>query len=157
MEDVVELYTTPADPGHPVVCYDESPTQLIGETRHPQPAQPGKAERIDHEYKRNGTANLIVLVDAHTPWREVKVTEHRSSVDLAECMRDLVDVHYPCAERIGVVLDNVSTHTQGALYQAFMPEEARRILRRLEFHYVPKHASWLNLVEIEIGVVVSQC
>jgi transposase len=157
MEDVVELYTAPKDPAHPVVCFDESPTQLIGEARHPLPREPGKPERIDHEYRRNGTANLFVFVDAHAPWRHVKVTEQRTCIDFAHCMRDLVDLHYPEAEKIRVVLDNLSTHTQGALYQAFCPEEARRILRRLEFHYVPKHASWLNLVEIEIGVLVSQC
>jgi transposase len=157
MEDVVELYTSEKDPAHPVVCFDESPVQLIGETRHPMPMEPGKPERIDHEYRRNGTANLFVFVDAHDSWRHVKATERRTCVDFAHCMRDLVDAHYPAAEKIRVVLDNLSTHTQGALYQAFSPEEARRILRRLEFHYVPKHASWLNLVEIEIGVLATQC
>lgn len=157
MEDVVELYTQPTDEKHPVVCFDESPVQLIGETRTPQPAEPGKPARLDHEYKRNGTANLFVTVDVHRSWRHVKVTEHRTCVDFAHCMQELVDVHYPEADKIRVVLDNLSTHTAGALYQAFAPEQARRILRRLEFHYVPKHASWLNLVEIEIGVLVSQC
>lgn len=157
MEDVVELYTQPADEKHPVICFDESPVQLVGETRTPMRAEPGKPARIDHEYKRNGTANLFVSVDVHRSWRDVKVTEHRTSVDFAHCMRELVDVHYPEAEKLRIVLDNLSTHSPGALYQAFAPEEARRILRRLEFHFVPKHASWLNLVEIEIGVLASQC
>ena len=105
----------------------------------------------------NGTANVFMFLDAHAPWRHAKVTERRTCVDFAECMRELVDVHYPGYARIKVVLDNLSTHTAGALYETFPPEEARRILRRLEFHYTPKHASWLNMVEIEIGVLVAQC
>jgi transposase len=111
----------------------------------------------DCEYRRNGTANLFVFLDAHRSWRKVKVTERRAAEDFAACMRDLVDVHYPRAERIRLVLDNLSTHSAGALYQAFPADEARRVLRRLEFHYVPKHASWLNMVEIEIGVLARQC
>ena len=126
-------------------------------SRQPIPAEPGQLERYDYEYRRNGTANLFVFLDAHRPWRKVKVTDRRTAADFAECMRDLVDVHYPDAERIRVVLDNLSTHTPGALYEAFPPHEARRILRRLEFHYTPKHASWLNMVEIEIGVLRGQC
>jgi hypothetical protein len=140
-----------------VICFDESPTQLIGEVRQPIPAEPGQLERYDCEYKRNGTANLFVFLDVHRPWRKVKVTENRAAVDFATCMRDLADVHFPKAERIRVVLDNLSTHSAGALYQVFPPYEARRLLRRLEFHYVPKHASWLNMVEIEIGVLRGQC
>ena len=157
MEDVVDLYTEPADEKNPVICLDESPTQLIGEVRIPILPQPGTAGRMDYEYQRNGTANLFVSVNVHKPWRHVEVTEHRTAVDFAYRMKDLVDTHYPDAEKIRVVLDNLSTHTPGALYQAFPPEEARRILRRLEFHFVPKHASWLNMVEIEIGVLRSQC
>src|SRR5215472_12875311 len=157
MEDVLDLYAEPPDPDRPVVCFDESPTQLIGEVRTPIPAKPGQLERYDCEYRRNGTANLFVFVDAHRPWRKVKVTESRTAVDFAGCMRELADVHFPKAERIRVVLDNLSTHSPGALYQAFPAEEARRVLRRLEFHYVPKHASWLNMVEIEIGVLAAQC
>src|SRR5215510_2740062 len=134
MEDVLDLYAEQPDRKRPVVCFDESPTQLIGEVRQPVKAKPGQLERYDCEYKRNGTA-----------------------IDFATCMRELVDVHFPRAERIRVVLDNLSTHTAGALYQAFPPAEARRLLHRLEFHYVPKHASWLNMVEIEIGVLRSQC
>jgi transposase len=157
MEDVLELYTQPADDANPVVSFDESPTQLIGEVRIPIPPEPGTAGRIDYEYQRNGTANLFVFVDVHQPRRHVKVTEHRTAVDFAYCMRDLADIHYPEADKIRVVLDNLSTHTPGALYQAFPPDEARRILRRLEFHFIPKHASWLNMVEIEIGVLARQC
>ena len=157
MEDVLDLYAEAPDPQRPVVCFDETPTQLIGEVRIPIPAQPGQIERYDFEYRRNGTANLFVFIDAHRSWRKVKVTDRRTAYDFAECMRDLVDVHYPNTERIRVVLDNLSTHSAGALYGAFPPEEARRLLRRLEFHYVPKHASWLNMVEIEIGVLRGQC
>ncbi len=157
MEDVLELYAAPADLARPVISFDESPTQLIGEVREPIPPRPGQPERYDSEYKRNGTANLFIFLDVHHPWRHVKVTDRRTSIDFAECMRDLVDQHYPSAEVIRVVLDNLSTHSQAALYEAFDPEEARRILRRLEFHHTPKHASWLNMVEIEIGVLRTQC
>jgi len=157
MEDVLDLYAEPPDPKRPVVCFDESPVQLIGETRLPIPPAPGRIERYDCEYRRHGTANLFVFLDAHRSWRKVKVTERRTAVDFALCMRDLADEHYPKAERIRVVLDNLSTHSPGALYQAFPAQEARRLLRRIEFHYVPKHASWLNMVEIEIGVLAGQC
>jgi transposase len=157
MEDVLDLYAEEPDPKRPVVCFDESPTQLIGEVRQPIPAEPGQPERFDYEYRRNGTANLFVFLDVHQPWRHVKVTDHRTATDFAGCMRDLVDTHYPTAERIRVVLDNLSTHTAGALYETFAAPEAHRILQRLEFHYTPKHASWLNMVEIEIGVLRGQC
>ena len=157
MEDVLDLYAEPADPKRPVVCFDESPVQLIGEVRQPIPAAPGRRERYDCEYRRNGTVNLFVFLDAHRAWRRVKVTQRRTAEDYAHCMRDLVDVHYPDAETIRIVQDNLSTHSAGALYQAFAPAEARRILRRLELHYTPKHASWLNMVEIEIGVLHGQC
>jgi transposase len=157
MEDVLDLYAEAPDPKRPVVCFDESPVQLIGETRQPIPAEPGRIERYDYEYCRNGTVNLFIFLDVHRPWRKVKVTERRAAEDYAKCMRDLVDVHYPDAETICVVQDNLSTHSAGALYRAFPPAEARRILRRLEFHYTPKHASWLNMVEIEIGVLRGQC
>lgn len=157
MEDILALYTEPADETHPVVCLDESPTQLIGEVRDPSPVQPGTPARSDAEYQRNGTANLFVWVDAHHPHRHVEVTEHRTAIDFAHVVRDLVDEHYPKAEKIRVVVDNLSTHTPAALYQAFDAPEARRLARRLEFHYTPKHASWLNMVEIEIGVLKKQC
>jgi transposase len=157
MEDVLDLYGETPNPDHPVVCFDESPTQLIGEVRQPIPAQPGQLERYDCEYKRNGTTNLFVFLDAHRSWRAVKVTDRRAAADFANCMRDLVDLHYPQAERIRVVMDNLSTHSAAALYQSLPAAEARRLLRRLEFHYTPKHASWLNMVEIEIGVLRGQC
>jgi transposase len=157
MEDVLELYTNAPEVGTAVVCFDETPRQLIGEARVPVTPEPGRAARRDYEYRRNGTANVFMFLDAHGPWRHAKVTERRTAVDFAECMRDLVDVHRPDCERIKVVMDNLSTHGPAALYQAFAPEEARRILRRLEFHFTPKHASWLNMVEIEIGVLVGQC
>ena len=157
MEDVLALYAEPADPRRPVVCVDETPRQLIGDARVPIPAESGKPRRVDYEYVRNGTANVFMFVDVNRPWRHAKVTDHRTGLDFAECMRDLVDEHYPDADRIRVVLDNLSTHTAAALYHAFEPAEARRILSRIEFHFTPKHASWLNMVEIEIGVMVRQC
>jgi transposase len=157
MEDVLDLYAEPPDPKRPVVCFDESPTQLIGEVRQPLPPEPGRLARYDYEYRRNGTANLFVALDAHRPWRKVKVTERRTAVDFAACMRELAEVDFPDAERIRVVLDNLSTHAPGSLYEAFPAPEARRVLRRLEFHFTPKHASWLNMAEIEIGVLRGQC
>ena len=157
MEDVLDLYAEAPDPERPVVCFDESPVQLIGEVREPIPPEPGQLERYDYEYRRNGTANLFVFLDAHRPWRKVKVTARRTAKDYAQCMRELVDVDYPKAACIRVVQDNLSTHSAGSLYETFPPAEARRILRRLEFHYTPKHASWLNMVEIEIGVLQGQC
>jgi transposase len=157
MEDVLDLYAETPDPKRPVVCFDESPTQLIGEVREPIPASPGQLERYDCEYRRNGTANLFVFLDAHKPWRTVKVTGRRAAEDFAQCMREISDVHFPKADKIRVVMDNLSTHSPSALYQVFPAQEARRVLRRLEFHYTPRHASWLNMVEIEIGVLRSQC
>jgi hypothetical protein len=157
MEDVLDLYAEEADPMRPVVCFDESQTQLIGEVREPIPAAPGLPERYDCEYRRNGTANLFVFLDAHKSRRQVKVTDRRTARDFAVCMRDLVDIHYASATRIRVVMDNLSTHTVGALYEAFPALEAHRVLQRLEFYYTPKRASWLNMVEIEIGVLRSQC
>jgi transposase len=157
MEDVLDLYAEEPDQKRPVVCFDETPRQLIGEARVPVAAKPGKVARFDYEYVRNGTANVFMFVDVNRPWRHAKVTDRRACADFAECMRELVDVHYPGAERIRVVMDNLSTHSAAALYETFDAVEARRILRRLEIHYTPKHASWLNMVEIEIGVMVSQC
>src|SRR6516165_1954486 len=157
MEDVLDLYAEEPDRKRPVVCFDESPTQLIGEVRESIPAAPGQRRRYDYEYRRNGTVNLFVSVDAHRGWRNVIVTHHRAARDFAEYMRGLVDVHYPKAEVIRVVMDNLSTHSPGALYEAFPAPEAHRILHRLEFHYTPKHASWLNMAELEIGVLRGQC
>ena len=157
MADVLDLYSEEPDPNRPVICFDESPIQLIGEVRESIPAKPGRIERFDCEYKRNGTANLFVFLDVHRSWRRVKVTDRRAAVDFAQCMRDLVDLHFPETEKIRVVMDNLSTHSPSSLYNSFPPAEARRILRRLEFHHTPKHASWLNMVEIEIGVLRTQC
>lgn len=157
MEDLLDLYAEPPDPKRPVVSFDETPVQLIGETRVPVPARPGRRRRVDYEYKRNGTANIFVMVDRHRGWRHVEVTDRRTKLDFAIQMRKIVDEYYPHADLIRVTLDNLSTHTRAALYEAFEPAEARRILRKLEFHYTPKHASWLNMVEIEIGVLSKQC
>lgn len=157
MEDVLDVYAAPLDPDCPQVCFDERPVQLLGEVYAPLPAQPGQVRRYDYEYERNGTANLFVMCQPLAGWREVKVTDQRKKVDFAQCMKDLVDVHFPEAEMIRVVLDNLNTHTPGALYEAFAPQEARRILRKLEFHYTPKHGSWLNMAEIEISILSRQC
>ena len=157
MEDVLDTYAKPRDPERPLVCFDETFTQLIEETRTPIPASAGRPACIDYEYRRNGTSNLFVFVAPHEGWRHVKCTPQKGNADFAECMRDLVDVHFPDALLIRVVLDNLSTHRPGALYKTFPPEEARRILRKIEFHYTPKHGSWLNMAEIEIGILNRQC
>jgi transposase len=157
MEDVLDLYAEPYDPRRPVVCFDEQSYQLIAEVRVPLPAAPGRPERVDYEYRRQGTANLFLTFEPLAGWRHVEVTERRTSAEFAQQMRALVDVHYPDAERIAVVLDNLSTHSPAALYQAFPPAEARRLLKRLEFHYTPKHGSWLNMAELEFSVLDRQC
>lgn len=157
MEDVLELYHEPYDPVRPVVCFDEGTKQLIGETRTVLPMAPGQPLRYDYEYERHGTCNLFMFFSPLVAWRYVKVTERRTMVDFAHCMRDLVDVHFPDVEVIRVVLDNLNTHKPASLYEAFAPAEARRILERLEFHFTPKHGSWLNMAEIELNVLGSQC
>lgn len=157
MEDVLEVYGEAYKPWQPVICFDERPCVLHGDGRPGTPAQQGQPARYDYEYTRNGTANLFMLYQHGAGWRHAKVTERRTKADFAECMRDLVDVHFPQAEKIRVVLDNLATHTPGALYAAFPPAEARRILSKLDFHFTPKHASWLNMVEIELAVLVKQC
>jgi hypothetical protein len=157
MEDVLDLYEAPADPKRPRVCFDEMPLQLISETRAPLPARPGQAQRFDYEYRREGTCNLFLFFSPDTAWREVKVTQRRTALDFAHCMRELVDVHFPEAEVVRVVLDNLNTHTPASLYQAFPAEEARRITERLQFHHTPKHASWLNMAEVEFSVLGKQC
>jgi hypothetical protein len=157
MEDVLDLYAEPMKAWQPVVCVDERPCVLHGETRSALPAQPGRVARYDYEYQRNGTCNLFMVFQPLAGWRHAKVTEQRTKTDFAELLRELVDVHFPQAEKIRVVLDNLNTHTPASLYTAFPPAEARRILGRLEFHYTPKHASWLNMVEIELSVLVHQC
>lgn len=157
MEDVLELYEEPYDPKRPVVCFDEMPYQMVAEKRTPLPQKPGRPQRYDYEYERKGMVNIFTFFEPQRGWRHLDVTDRRTAVDFAEEMRRLVDEHYPEAEKVRVVLDNLNTHTGAALYQAFAPEEARRILRRLEFHYTPKHASWLNMVEIELSVLSRQC
>jgi len=157
MEDVLDLYHEPPDAKRPLVCFDETPEQLIGETRVPIPASPSQTERVDYEYERKGMVNLFMFIAPWLGWRHVKVTERKGNIDFAECMRDLVDTHFANAERVRVVLDNLSTHRPGALYKAFPAAEARRILKRIEFHYTPKHGSWLNMAEIEIGIMNRQC
>ena len=157
MEDVLDLYAEPLDPRRPQVCFDERPIQLLAEVHDPVPMRPGQVRRYDYEYERCGTANLFVMCQPLAGWRAVKATDQRKKVDFAECMRDLVDVHFPEADVIRVVLDNLNTHTLGALYEAFEPAEARRIARKLEFHFTPKHGSWLNMAEIEIAILSRQC
>ena len=157
MEDVLELYAEPVKPWQPVVCFDERPCVLHGDTRPSTPAQPGQAARYDYEYQRKGSCNLFMMFQPRAGWRHAKVTDQRKKADFATCMRELVDVHFPCAEKIRVVMDNLNTHTPASLYAAFPPAEARRVLSKLEFHYTPKHASWLNMVEIELSVLVHQC
>ncbi len=157
MEDVLETYEKPYEPKIPMVCFDERPCQLISETRHSLPPEPGQPERYDYEYQREGTCNIFAFFQPHAGWRHMKVTERRTAQDFAYCMKDLVDIFFPFALLIRVVLDNLNTHTPAALYQTFPPEEARRILSKLEFHYTPKHGSWLNMVEIELSVLSRQC
>jgi hypothetical protein len=157
MEDVLELYHKAYDPLRPVVCFDEGTKQLIGETRTPWPMRPGEALRYDYEYERLGTCNLFMFFAPLCAWRHVKVTDRRTMIDFAYCMRDLVDVHFPEAKVVVVVLDNLNTHKLATLYEAFEPAEARRILERLEFHFTPKHGSWLNMAEIELNVLNGQC
>jgi DDE superfamily endonuclease len=157
MEDVLEVYTRPHDPKRPLVCMDETSKQLIGETRLPLPLRAGRPRRYDYEYTRKGVSNLFILFEPLAGRRQVKVTDQRTSRDWAELMRELVDEHYPQAEVITLVLDNLNTHTTASLYEAFAPEEARRIAQRLELHHTPKHGSWLNMAEIELSVLTQQC
>ena len=157
MEDVLDLYAEPYDVQQPVVCFDETSKQLIKETRPALPACPGQVERVDYEYERNGTRNLFMMVEPLAGWRHVAVTQQRTKVDFAHMMQYLVDGVYPQATCIRVVLDNLNTHCPAALYEAFPPEEARRLLKRLDFHYTPKHGSWLNMAELELSVFARQC
>lgn len=157
MEDVLDEYARAYDPREPSVCFDERPCQLLADKYLPEAVKPGQAARYDYEYERRGSCNLFMTFQPQLGWRHAKVTEQRTKTDFAECMRELVDVHFPHADRIHVVLDNLSTHSFAALYHAFPPDEALRIKRKLVFHYTPKHASWLNMVEIELSVLVKQC
>jgi hypothetical protein len=157
MEDVLELYAEPLDAARPVVCMDELSKALHGQVAEPTPAQPARPAREDYEYKRKGTANLFLLLCPLLGWRHLEVTARRSYHEFAHLMRALVDVYFPAAAVIRVVLDNLNTHVLGALYETFPPEEARRIAKRLEFHYTPKHGSWLNMAEMEFSVLGRQC
>jgi len=157
MEDILDLYRRPYDPKRPLVCFDEHLVQLIGEKRTPLPPTDEYPERYDYEYQRNGTRNLFLFFQPLAGWRHVRVTERRTKTDFAHCMQFLVDELFPDADKIVLVNDNLNTHGPVALYETFEPAEAKRILDRLEFHYTPKHGSWLNMVEIEIGVLCQQC
>lgn len=157
MEEVLDLYEQPYNPSEPVVCFDERPVQLVSQTRTPLPLAPGKPKRYDYEYKREGTCNLFAFFQPLAQWRHLKVTDQRTAQDFALCMQYLVDVLFPFAHLIHVVLDNLNTHTPAALYQTFDATEARRILEKLQFHYTPKHGSWLNMVELELSVLSRQC
>jgi transposase len=157
MEDVLDLYAEPYTPDRPVVCFDELPFQLLADKRAPQPVAPGRPARVDYEYRRQGTANLFLCFEPLAGWRHVAVTARRTNQDFAEQMRALADEYYPDAPVIAVVLDNLSTHSPAALYQTFPPAEARRLVKRLEFHYTPKHGSWLNMAELEFAILSRQC
>jgi hypothetical protein len=157
MEDVLDLYEEPYDPAYPTVCFDEKPVVLHTETRPTQPAVPGRAERRDYEYVREGTANLFVMTEPLAGWRHVAVTERRTKLDFAEAVRWLLEERYPDVEYVRIVLDNLNTHGPDALYEAFPPEQARAIAARVEWHHTPKHGSWLNMAEIEISVFERGC
>jgi hypothetical protein len=157
MEDILDVYQTPYDPQVPVVCMDEQPVQLIKETRQPRPAAPGQPEKVDYEYERNGTANIFLFTEPLTGTRHVHVTAHRTAVDWATEISDLLEVRYPEAAWVRLVCDHLNTHGMGSLYEAFPPEQARRLATRLELHHTPKHGSWLNIAEIELSVLTMQC
>ena len=157
MEDVLDVYCRPYDPRRPLICMDEASRQLLADVRPSEPAQPGRAGRVDAEYRREGVRDLFLFCEPLVGWRHVRVTERRTRVDWAEAIKDLVDNRYPEAERIVLIMDNLNTHTPGSLYEAFTPAEAKRIADRLEIHYTPKHGSWLNIAEIELSVLSRQC
>jgi hypothetical protein len=156
MEDVLEVYHRPYDERRPLVCLDEVPVQLIGEARLPLPAKPGQPKRYDYEYRRNGTANVFMVFEPLLGWRWVKVTERRTAKDLAEVLRELVGIHEQ-ARKVVLVTDNLNTHGPGCLYEAFAPAQARRIAEKLEWHYTPRHGSWLNMAEVELAALGKQC
>ncbi len=157
MEDTLEVYTRPRDPSRPLVCLDETSKQLVAETRAPIPMRPGQPARFDYEYKRNGVANAFMLFAPLEGWRAVKVTDRRTAVDYAHVLKDLADIHFAAAEKIVLVQDNLNTHASASLYEAFEPAEARRLVERFEWHYTPKHGSWLNMAESELAVLACQC
>jgi len=157
MEDVLDIYQRRYDPKVPVVCMDEQPVQLIKETRVPIPAKPGMPKRIDFEYERNGTANNFMFTEPLAGWRKVNVRERKTKVDWAEEVKELLDTDYPRAKKVILVCDNLNTHKLASLYDAFEPSEARRLIKRLEIHFTPRHGSWLNIAEIELSVFTRQC
>lgn len=157
MEDVLAVYERPYDPAAPVVCMDEQPVQLIKETRQPIPAAAGRPARTDYEYERNGTAAIFMFTEPKAGWRSVAVREHRTKLDWAYEVRDLMDGRYAGVPKITLVMDNLNTHTMGSLYEAFPPAEARRLAQRLEIHFTPKHGSWLNIAENELSTLTRQC
>ena len=157
MEGVLHLLAEPYDRKRPVVCFDEQSVQLLADTRETLPVGPGQPQRQDHEYRRQGTANIFMMVQPLAGWRHVDTTEQRTTLDFAAQVKQLVEVHYPEARCIRIVLDNLNTHKPASLYAAYAPEEAFRILQRLEFHYTPKHASWLNPAECELSALTGQC
>jgi hypothetical protein len=157
MEDVIQTYLLPYDPLSPVVCFDEACKQLFGEVRPPQPVRPGRPARVDYEYERKGVCHQLMMCEPLRGWRHVKVTERRTRRDYAECVRELVEGYYPRVKKIRLVQDNLNTHDGASLYEAFPPKEARRILDKIEFHYTPKHGSWVNMAETEISIMNGQC
>lgn len=157
MEDVLDLYHQPLDPERPVVCMDESNKQLVSEARVPLRVKRGQPARYDHEYVREGTANVFMFTEPLAGWRWVRVTEHRTAIDWAHAVKELLDVHYPDARVVRLVMDNLNIHSTGSLYEAFPPAEARRLAERLEIHHTPKHGSWLNVAEIELKALTMQC
>lgn len=157
MEDVIQTYLLPYAPACPVVCFDEACKQLFGQVRPPHPPRPGRPACVDYEYERKGVCHQLVMCEPLRGWRHVKVSERRTRRDYADCVRELVEVHYPRARRIRLVQDNLNTHDGASLYEAFAPEEARRMLDKIEFHYTPKHGSWLNMAETEINLMLRQC
>jgi hypothetical protein len=157
MEDVLELYAEPLEPDFPVVCFDELPYQLVGDCMTPRPPEPGREYREDYTYERQGICNFFMIFQPLAGWRHVKITNQRTALDYANCLKDIVHVHFPQAHCVRLVQDNLNTHTLANLYEAFPPEQARALVKKLELHYTPKHASWLNMAETEFSVLSRQC
>jgi hypothetical protein len=157
MEDILDVYTRPYDPARPLICLDETSRQLLAETRDPLPVTPGRPGRHDPEYERGGVVNLFLVCEPLRGWRQVRLSDQRTRIDWAHCVQELIDVHYPQAERIVLVMDQLNTHSPASLYEAFVPTEAKRLVDKLEIHYTPKHGSWLNMAEIELSALQRQC
>ena len=157
MEDVLEVYSRPYDPAKPVICMDEKPYQLLGEVREPIPAEPGKVEKVDSEYKREGTCSIFIFTEPLAGWRYAEAFEHRTKIDWAQRVKWVLDNQYPDAEKVVLVMDNLNTHVISSFYEAFPPKEAFRLAQRLEIHYTPKHGSWLDIAEIELSALAAQC